>query len=543
MRKLSPLILAAAITFGGATTASAIDFKIKGYWSLSYEVATNSAFVNSRAGGSTGDDFSAGERLRLQLEAKASKYLSGTVGLEIGDIYYGLAEKRGRSVGGALGADGSPIKLKRAFLDWEVPRTDIKVRMGIQGMKLPLFASDGNFVLDDDAAGIVVSSRVNENVSVTGMWARLLNDNPLETSPQYHNSLNYDVSNPDHDALDFFSLLVPLRFNGLQMTPWLGLATMGDGVGRNPNKDYSEDFIRTSRKKLQEGMGVYTGTGKAPMLLEYGGGETYTWWGGLSANLSRFDPFILKFDFMYGNKRGNGMYRDKTYTKDNGKVKKLGKHAPLDADRYNRSGWFASVLAEYKMDWGTPGIFAWYSSGDDDDLGNGSERMPAMSGNWDYTHTGFKGTTASGAYDGLFAYQPIGLWGLALQLREVPLMEDLKTHLKVLYMRGTNSANMPKKIAESQFMLGESVSGISPAGAIGSYLTTNDWAMEVDWNTEYKIYENLKLIVEASYLYVDFDKDTWSYTAPDGVKYGRDWVQRPDNPNVFKVGMNFHYSF
>ena len=92
-------------------------------------------------------------------------------------------------------------------------------------------------------------------------------------------------------------------------------------------------------------------------------------------------------------------------------------------------------------------------------------------------------------------------------------------------------------------MLGESVSGISPAGAIGSYLTTNDWAMEVDWNTEYKIYENLKLIVEASYLYVDFDKDTWSYTAPDGVKYGRDWVQRPDNPNVFKVGMNFHYSF
>ncbi|ATD80496.1 hypothetical protein CNY67_02925 [Desulfovibrio sp. G11] len=266
------------------------------------------------------------------------------------------------------------------------------------------------------------------------------------------------------------------------------------------------------------------------MLLEYGGGETYTWWGGLSANFNRFDPFILKFDFMYGNKQGNGMYRDETYTKDNGKVKKLGKHGPLDADRYNRSGWFASILAEYRFDWGTPGIFAWYSSGDDDDLNNGSERMPAMSGNWEYTHTGFKGTTASGAYDGIFAYQPLGLWGLALQLREIPLMEDLTSHIKVLYMRGTNSANMPKKIAESQYLLKENINGISPAGAIGSYLTTNDWAMEVDWNTEYKIYENLKLVVEASYLYVDFDKDTWSYTAPDGVKYGPNGRSAPTTP-------------
>ena len=23
----------------------------------------------------------------------------------------------------------------------------------------------------------------------------------------------------------------------------------------------------------------------------------------------------------------------------------------------------------------------------------------------------------------------------------------------------------------------------------------------------------------------------------------REWAQRPDNPNVFKVGLNFHYSF
>lgn len=558
MKKGITAVIAGALMLMMGTSAGAIDFKIKGYISNSIEVATNNKFANTKGGYKNDDDFSAGERIRLQLDAVASKSLSGVVYFEIGDIYYGNA-----STGGALGADATIVELKRAFIDWRMPGTDLKVRMGIQGMKLPLYASSGNFVLDDDAAGIVASYRFNENFTLTGMWTRLLNDNEFwdggdiaYKKGKWSNDSNigyvkdpsrpYDVDDPDNDALDFFSLILPLEGDGFKVTPWVGMAAMGDGVGRNPNKDYSNDFVKTSRKKFQEGMGVYTGTGAAPTLLEYGGGETYTWWGGLSANLTMWDPFRFKLDFIYGSKQGNGsnLGPGSYFERDNGKTKDMlpaGRH--LDADRYNRQGWYISALAEYKMEHFTPGIFFWYSSGDDDDLNNGSERVPAMSGNWEYTHTGFKNTKASGNYDGLIAYSPIGMWGIALQLMDIQFIDDLKNHLKILYMRGTNSPDMPKKVAQSQWDLGLDVDGIKPTGAVGSYLTTNDWAMEINLDTDWKIYDNLHLIVEMAYIHMDFDKDTWSWTSPTGEKYGRLWKQRPDNPDAFKVGLNFHYTF
>ncbi len=429
-------------------------------------------------------------------------------------------------------------------------------------MKLPLFASSGNFVLDDDAAGIVASYRYNDNFSITGMWARLLNDNEIDPdgsknagkTPQYLAS-GWDMNKdePDFDALDFYALLFPMRFDGIRVTPWVGFASMGDGIGRNPSRDYNDYFVSTSRKKLTEGMGVYTGEGKRPMMLEYGGGLTSTWWGGLSADLSRFDPFIFKVDFMYGSKQGNGtdgLGSDGNYyyLNDNGARKKVKGRRHFDSNRYDRRGWYVSALAEYRMEYFTPGIFFWYSSGDDGNLNNGSERMPALSGNWEYTHTGFKNTLASGAYDGLLAYQPLGLWGVALQVRDISFIDNLTNHLKVVYMRGTNSPDMPKKIARSQYLLGQAdddgtVPGIEPTGSIGSYLTTNDWALEINLDTEYKIYENLKLVAEAAYLHVGFDSGTWKWTSPDGVKSGRKWLQNPSNSDAFKVGLNFHYTF
>ena len=54
--------------------------------------------------------------------------------------------------------------------------------------------------------------------------------------------------------------------------------------------------------------------------------------------------------------------------------------AKLDGHNWDvkRAGWFASILAEYKMDYFTPGIMFWYASGDDKSMYNGSERMPVI---------------------------------------------------------------------------------------------------------------------------------------------------------------------
>ena len=80
----------------------------------------------------TDDTFSAMQRLRLQLDAVASESLSGTVYFEIGDTTWGQNVS-----GGALGADQKIVELKNAYIDWMVPNTDLKFRMGIQNIAMP----------------------------------------------------------------------------------------------------------------------------------------------------------------------------------------------------------------------------------------------------------------------------------------------------------------------------------------------------------------------------------------------------------------------
>ena len=141
MKKLMTLALAAGMLLGAATGASAIDFKAKGQWLMGF-AAGDGALVshkkldkasNHNKAADTDDTFSAMQRLRLQLDAVASESLSGTVYFEIGDTTWGQ-----NSSGGALGADSnSVVELKNAYIDWMVPNTDLKFRMGIQNIAMP----------------------------------------------------------------------------------------------------------------------------------------------------------------------------------------------------------------------------------------------------------------------------------------------------------------------------------------------------------------------------------------------------------------------
>ncbi|MDY5395063.1 MAG: hypothetical protein SPG38_06780, partial [Desulfovibrio sp.] len=157
MKKLMTLALAAAMMLGAATGANAIDFKAKGQWIMDFNYGMHGKFGESKAAANSGysrngnheDEFEATQRVRLQLDAVASEALSGTVFFEIGDQVWGDNDN-----GGALGADGKVVELKRAYIDWMVPQTDLKVRMGIQGIALPSFTTNASQIMDDDVAAI-----------------------------------------------------------------------------------------------------------------------------------------------------------------------------------------------------------------------------------------------------------------------------------------------------------------------------------------------------------------------------------------------------
>ena len=521
MKRIITLMLAAGLVLGGAMSAAAIDFNAKGQWIMGFG-GVDSTFVTKKDGKRTnGDDkFAAMQRLRLQMDAVASESLSGTVYFEIGDTTWG----NGNS-GGALGADGKIIELKRAYIDWVVPDTALSVRMGIQGVTLPNVAG-GSSILDDDVAGITVSYKFNDNVSLTALWARPYNDNYAGTA---HNEAGtawhkYGAAN-FLDNVDLFSLMLPVQMDGWKITPW---AMLGFG-----GKNYY--------KGGKNGGNLYDGT--MPTFYTTNSDSKYTQYPNLGSNaygtmvfaglpfaITMFDPFNIEVDLNYGYSEGFGRYdilnRQNAYW--------WGDKAWRRGDT-KREGWLAKALVEYKMDWGTPGIFGWYASGDDGNVKNGSERMPDISPSANFTsfigdgpELGWSLVSGSNfGYDQMLTYS--GTWGIGLQLKDMSFMEDLKHTFRVAYWGGTNSPSMIKylNVDAATSNIGNSTQGF--------YLTTNDALVEFNLVNSYKIYENLEAVLDLGYIVNAVDKGSWNryYRGNSSFQKGDAW----------KAAAVFNYSF
>ena len=534
MKKIATLLLAAGLVFGAATGASAIDFKAKGQWIMSFDYGQNGGFTGGN--GMTGfnkanksykgeDEFEAKQRVRLQLDAVASESLSGTVFFEIGAQTWGQ-----NSTGGALGADNADVvKLKNAYIDWMVPQTDLKVRMGIQGIALPSMTTGSN-VFNDDVAGVVASYQFKENVGLTAFWARPWNDNFTGWNDTVHGK---DYQSNYMDNVDVFALLLPLSFDGVKVTPWGMYAALGpnafaaqtgnatDGWGRN----YFGNVSGTSAKYPTAGMfpagGAMhkDGTLVNKRLNSYGN----AWWAGLTGEVTMWDPFRIAWDFNYGS-------------------------AQYDESRLNRSGWLASLLFEYKMDWGIPGLYGWYASGDDDNPANGSERMPSISvnnNNNGFSNFAFNGNPYWTNREGVLGYSMAGTWGIGARIKDVSFVEDLKHTLRVNYIGGTNAPKMAKYIVGNT----RGYPGLDPDGINGPnmqglgmdplYMTTQDSALEIGLSNSYQMYENFTVYLDANYLatWLDHSKSVWGRSAMNG-KDGSDQERDPWN-----VNLSFVYAF
>jgi len=176
MKWIPSLIAAVAAVTAAATAAPAIDFNIKGQWNMGFGVADTTFVKRTRdANGSrkanNSDRFAARQRVLIQLDAVASESLSGSLMFHIGPQQWGRAGQ-----GGALGADGRMIKVRQAYIDWAIPDTTVKTRMGIQNFALP-YAAGGSAVFDLRAAAVNTHVDFNENVGLNVLWFRPLNDN------------------------------------------------------------------------------------------------------------------------------------------------------------------------------------------------------------------------------------------------------------------------------------------------------------------------------------------------------------------------------
>ena len=477
MKRIVTLLLAAGLVFGAHTGAQAVDFKTKGTWDFNFEWLEGTDFNKNNT--SKDDTFAGKQRFRTQIDVIASEALSGTVYFEIGDTIWGSKD-------GALGSDGKSIEVKRSYIDWIVPQTDLKVRMGIQGLALPGFVA-GSPVLDDDVAALTLSYSFNDNVAATVFWAR-----PYDTGAAIYN--NQTLETTSFDELDIFGLVVPITLDGMKIVPW----GMYSSIGKNINGS-SSDYNQSSWQQAAYGLRPDFDNGKKyPQNGQTFDKGTDAWWGGLSYQLTMFDPLKFSVDGVYGSVKG-------------------------DNEEWDRSGWLAIAQLDYKLSMFTPGIFGWYASGDDNNRTNGSEQMPYISPDFGPTSFGFDKYAASIATDSILSVSGAGTWGVGLQAAKISFLENLSHVLRVAYIEGTNDQEMAKYIIGTNLNKPN-----SPVNSYnGVYMTEKDHAIEVNFDTTYKIYENLTLLAELGYINLNMDEDVWH--------------QKFDN--AWKAGINFQYAF
>ena len=188
-----------------------------------------------------------------------------------------------------------------------------------------------------------------------------------------------------------------------------------------------------------------------------------------------------------------------------------------------RAGWYAAALAEYKLDFMTPGIQFWYASGDDANGKDGSEMLPTVRADVNVSSYGYDGAFYN-TYNSQLGQTVAGTWGVYAYLKDISFIEDLSHVLRVGYVQGTNNTNMVRTLGEWAVT--------NPTQNNQLYLTTADHAWEVNFDSTYNIYENLTLCVELGYINLDLDEGTWGRKLVDSYR-----------DNNFRAGIEMQYSF
>lgn len=522
-RKLSVLLLAAGMLLGATAPSQAVDFKIKGMWQFGFEHSNVAPRRVENAPQSNGDNFNASQRFRIALDAVANENLSGTVEVEIGAINWGQ-----NSTGGAMGADGQIVEVRYAYLDWLIPNTRIKTRMGLQLIRLPGLLSQWGFgpIFGKEMAGITVNAPIVEDgpvqVDATLFWARPYNDNS-STSTFLDNAGVSKNNRTTIDNMDVFGLILPVKGDGFKISPWGMYSLIGkyslSGLGAGVSQARDPGLV-APRGGLMPILGGWQGMFNKPYTafegdslkgLDRAWGDG--WWAGLVGDFN-LGALRLGFEGAYGSVNMGEVKNYQGFREGKGKTFEV-----------RREGWYVGGRADYKTDWGTPGLIAWYGSGDDSNPYNGSERLPQFNTPWGVTALGGGGGIYDEATWKVLGHNPAGTVGVVAQIADMSFVDNLKHTLRFGYYWGTNSAKMPRKTG-----MAWPTGYARPDGAMG-YLTTMDTAWEANLVNTYKIYDNLTFALEGAYVRLNLDKSTWKYS---GRRIGHD---------NYRVNCLFTYNF
>ena len=309
MKKLATLILAAGLAVGAAApSADAGDVKLFG--GMSHFFMADHSFLTDKY-----QPLTFGSAINMGFQYIASENLSGTVMLAAGGgdghVYYaewGLGPKM------MSGRDGTAFSVKHAYLDWVVPSTKVKVRMGLMTWLTPHWCNGPMGHAAQEVAGVTVNIPLSQQFQLNLGWFRGATDQVIPVMFGTAQGTAYY----GYNGRDYFYVGGTLLGQGYIIQPW----AMYD---RESSHNYGIDNAKD----------VYNPQPAAEM-----------WMVGIGGQISRFDPFVIEFNAAYGRQSNPG----KIWWGN------MNSNAYPQLFISNRSGKGFGLKANvgYKTKWGTP---------------------------------------------------------------------------------------------------------------------------------------------------------------------------------------------
>ena len=369
MKKLTTLVLAAGLVVSAfAGSASAGEFKP--VLQFAEEFSYGDAGTNDQL-----ENFNAVTRIRFGFDYVASEDLSATILFQYGGYHWGTDEPNDD--------DEAKLKMRLAYIDWTLPNTDVKVRMGRQAVVVPSYAF-GSPVLDSRADAISINGNVNENISLGLAWMRA----------DRNERADYVF-----DTTDALMLNAEFAYDGFKVAPWAVYAHK-----QHDAESGIAQFANIDGKQADADLYII----------------------GASAELNMFDPFVFAVDALYNNIKYHNM-------------------APLAEDSYD--AFYVAAKASYKLSNGVASLGGWYSTGNDwENNDNGfvvlDGGFSASSVLFDGNIVGSDPYTNVMGSD-----SPFGTWGVIAEYAGFSFLENLSHTARVLYIEGTNENAPGKLLA------------------------------------------------------------------------------------------------
>jgi hypothetical protein len=419
---------------------------------------TNRNFTGwSLDGTNTEDSFTIWQRLRLRTDYTQGDTLAFSLWLQVNNTPWG---------NGTLTVDNPVVAVQifKAYLQFKLPGSDVEITAGKQTVTLPQSEGFwGSIVLDSEFGALAAKIPLNETANLVVGYGRLLS---------YVNALE-NLSLAPHDVLDLSFATLPIVSDSFAVTPWAALGLfMNDaayrpysGVGGPPDLGYIRHELLS--------LGYFTGTpGFRQATVPY-------IWAGTAVKYTAGE-----FTFFTDVVAGAGG---------------LG-----DASKNLRRGVFFDAALQYSgLSWATPRIFGWWSSGEDADTRNGTERLPAIVRTWNAgtsylfsTGQTFDNTTSINA-------SPIGAWGFGASLDNIGFIQDMSSRVTAVYMRGTND---PAPLRRSVMF-----NGPGYMVAMGRNLSVDEHLIGVNVDHTLSLGHGLKLVVETGWAHAGgLQKSIWT---------------------------------